>query len=57
MKKIATEPALQSKKRRQRGMSFRIYRLAKKEEEQGGPEGVFAQIITRPDGQGGLKLD
>jgi hypothetical protein len=33
-------------------MSFRIYRLAKKEEEQGGAKGVFAQIITRPDGQG-----
>jgi hypothetical protein len=32
-------------------MSFRIYRLAKKEQEQGGAEGVFVQIITRPDGQ------
>src|SRR5260370_15369983 len=34
------------------GMSFRIYRLAKKEEEQAGSERGFAQTITRPGGQG-----
>jgi len=33
-------------------MSFRIYRLAKKQAEQGGSEWAFAQTITRPDGQG-----
>src|SRR5260370_20067948 len=34
------------------GMAFRIYRLAKKEAEQGGSERGFAQTITRPGGQG-----
>src|SRR5467141_3518097 len=33
-------------------MSFRIYRLAKKEAEQGGSEGAFEQTITCPTGQG-----
>jgi len=33
-------------------MSFRIYRLAKKEAEQRGSEGAFEQTITCPTGQG-----
>src|SRR5260370_24885700 len=33
-------------------MSFRIYRLAKKEGEEGGSERGFAQTVTRPGGQG-----
>jgi hypothetical protein len=33
-------------------MSFRIYRLAKKEAEQRGSEEAFEQTITCPTGQG-----
>src|SRR6266478_2230560 len=38
-------------------MSFRIYRLAKKEAEQGGSEGAFEQTITCPTGQGAWSGD
>src|SRR5260370_2129066 len=38
-------------------MSFRIYRLAKEEAEQGGREGAFEQTITCPTGQGAWSGD
>src|ERR1700674_562378 len=52
-KKIATHPnSIAVRLSTPWDMSFRIYRLAKKEAKQGGSGWVFAQTITRPDGQG-----